>query len=261
MYGALLATAEAVASYLPGPDGRYPSADGIVLGMSLHVIVLFALLSHAALMNARGQGALAGFLAALSAVPLIRIFSLSLPFFHFTLVQWLLIISVPLLLVSISLMRVLGLRPAVVGLQWPGSKGLVTQILVGVSGAGLGLVEYLILRPSQAWVPNLTAASLLWGIMAITLSSGLAEELIFRGVLLRKSLDIMGPRGAVLVVTALFTVMHLGFLSFVDVAYVFGVGLFFALVVLRTKNLYGVVASHSLANVVLYVLAPFLLGG
>ncbi len=260
IYATLIASAEAVASYLPGADGKYPSAEGVLLGMVIHIATLFALMGHAAIVTARGAKSLAGLLVALSAVPLIRIFSLSVPLFRFTIVQWLLIISLPLLVVSFSLMRVLGLSPAEVGLARPRLRAIPLQVMVALAGVPLGLVEYLILRPGQAWIPDLRLVSLLLGVLAITLSSGLAEELIFRGVLLRKAEEAVGSRGGVLTVTAVYAAMHIGFLSPVDLAYVFGVGLFFGVVVLRSRNLYGVIASHSLANVVLYLFAPFVLG-
>jgi hypothetical protein len=38
-------------------------------------------------------------------------------------------------------------------------------------------------------------------------------------------------------------------------------GLYFALVVLRMGVLHGVIACHSTANIVLYLVAPFLLAG
>lgn len=260
LYGALLTAAESVASYFPGPDGRYPSADGIILGVVIHTVSVFLLLAHASLSHARGQKQLAGFLAALSAVPLIRIFSVSVPFFHFTIIQWLTIISGPLLIMAAALMRILGLGPADVGFRRPGLEDMPLQGGVAASGLLLGYAEYFILRPAQAWIPSLTVANLAWGALAVTLASGLAEELIFRGILLTESLRVVGPRAGVFAVTALFAAMHIGFLSFLDVAYVFFVGLFFAVIVLRTRCLYGVIFSHSLANVVLYLLAPFFFG-
>jgi membrane protease YdiL (CAAX protease family) len=39
--------------------------------------------------------------------------------------------------------------------------------------------------------------------------------------------------------------------------FVFAVGLFYGFVVLNTKNLWGAILSHSLGNVMLYLVAPF----
>ncbi len=260
LYGSLLTAAEVIASYLPGPDGRYPSADGVVLGMTLHSIVLMLLLGHAAYLYSHKSQALGGFLLAMVAIPLIRIFSLSLPFFHFTIVQWLLIISAPLLLTFASLVKVLGIKPASVGLRMLGLWDLPFQGAVAASGLLLGLVEYQILRPSQPWIPQMTPSFLIVGSLAVTLSSGLAEELIFRGILLREGLGILGSWGALLAVTSLFAAMHVGFLSALDMAFVFLVGLYFGFVVLKTSCIYGVIACHALANIVLYMVAPFALG-
>src|SRR5256885_1254735 len=42
-----------------------------------------------------------------------------------------------------------------------------------------------------------------------------------------------------------------------DRVFVFAVGLFYGFVGLQTKNLWGVILSHSLGNVILYLVAPF----
>jgi len=39
---------------------------------------------------------------------------------------------------------------------------------------------------------------------------------------------------------------------------VFAVGLFYGFIVLKTRNLWGVILSHSLGNVILYLVAPFI---
>src|SRR5438034_414625 len=43
-----------------------------------------------------------------------------------------------------------------------------------------------------------------------------------------------------------------------DLVFVFAVALFYGVVVLVTRNLWGVILSHSLGNVILYLVAPFL---
>src|SRR6267378_4211575 len=95
------------------------------------------------------------------------------------------------------------------------------------------------------------------GGLVIFLATGLSEELIFRGILLKRAVEALGERSGLLYVTALFASLHIFFLSAADLVFVFAVGLFYGVVVLRTKNLWGAILSHSLGNVMLYLVAPF----
>jgi membrane protease YdiL (CAAX protease family) len=72
-------------------------------------------------------------------------------------------------------------------------------------------------------------------------------------------MELLGNRRGILFVTLVFTAMHIFFRNPLDLTFVFFVGLFFALVVVKTKNLWGAIMSHTLGNVVLYLIAPFLL--
>jgi membrane protease YdiL (CAAX protease family) len=53
--------------------------------------------------------------------------------------------------------------------------------------------------------------------------------------------------------------MHIFFRNGYDLTFVFFVGLFYAIAVVKTKSLWGAIMSHTLGNVVLYLIAPFLL--
>ena len=80
--------------------------------------------------------------------------------------------------------------------------------------------------------------------------------MVFRGVMQRASTDALG-KAAILYVALVFAVLHVGYKSAPDVAFVFLVGLFFGWAVARTGSLLGVSLCHGIANVVLYVIAPF----
>ena len=92
----------------------------------------------------------------------------------------------------------------------------------------------------------------------IFFATGFSEELIFRAILLKRAVEGLGQRGGLLYVTAIFASLHIFFLNGVDLVFVFAVGLFYGVVVLVTRNLWGVILSHSLGNVILYLVAPFL---
>ena len=83
------------------------------------------------------------------------------------------------------------------------------------------------------------------------------EEFIFRGVLQRSAWERLGW-GGIIYVSVLFAILHVGFLSWVDVIFVFGVAMLFAWIVKRTGSLLGVTLAHALTNVTLYLIAPFI---
>ena len=193
---------------------------------------------------------------ALCLVPLVRILSLSMPLGILSLVFRFPIIYLPLLAATIAVMWATGLKPVDVGLTvcyWP------WQVLLGVvSGIAIGVTEYLIIRPSplinslswqEAWLPALI----------LILTTGLVEELMFRGVLQRHAESMMGLHG-IIYVSLVFAILHAGFYSWGDVIFVLFVGLFFAAMVKRTGSLLGAILSHGTANVVLFLVAPFILG-
>ncbi|MFC1593058.1 type II CAAX prenyl endopeptidase Rce1 family protein [Candidatus Omnitrophota bacterium] len=50
---------------------------------------------------------------------------------------------------------------------------------------------------------------------------------------------------------------HMGFLSWIDLIFVFVVAMFFAWVVKKTGSLFGVILAHGATNIMLYLIAPF----
>jgi membrane protease YdiL (CAAX protease family) len=90
----------------------------------------------------------------------------------------------------------------------------------------------------------------------LLLCTGFVEEFIFRGVLQRTAVEAFGGWGIVYV-SLLFAILHMGFLSWIDVVFVFVVALFFGWVVKKTGSLFGVTLAHGITNIVLYLIIPF----
>ncbi len=248
-YFSIFVAAEALAAFSDEPEG-------VTLGMIIHVLLLFTLLFHAALLSGSDQK-FSRFLAVMALAPLIRILSLSTPPTPFSIIQWLLVITFPLLAAGVTMAYVMDLRSRDVYLSLGRPGNLVLQVPVALSGLGLGAIEFLILLPPEPWIPALTLRELVPAAIIIGLASGLAEELIFRGLILPKSETILGRLPGLLFVSLLFAAMHIGFRSVYDLFFVFGVGFYFGYVVQRTSSLYGVIFAHGLANVILYLVLPF----
>jgi membrane protease YdiL (CAAX protease family) len=245
------------------------------IGLSIHILLVFTLMFLSVVIQSK-DATLAPLLVAASLASLVRVFSLAVPRYNFlglppsprwpipdanplNTIPWLALVSVPLLVSVAAVAYVQRLRPRDLGLAFHRWPELVQQTAIALTGIPLGLVEFFILHPDR-WIAELTFGSLVLGGFVIFFATGFSEELIFRGILLKRAVEGLGKRAGLVYVTAIFASLHIFFLNGVDLGFVFAVGLFYGIVVLKTKNLWGVVISHTLGNVILYLVAPFLLG-
>ena len=221
-----------------------------VAGLALHGGVLFLLLLLSSFTDDRDWRS---FLLGLSLAPLIRLLSLSLPLRHFPQEYWYALIGAPLFLATLFVYKLAGFRFQILAGK---ARRLLWQLLVGLSGIALGYMEYRILRPGPlvgalnlrlAWLPALV----------LLVFTGLLEELIFRGALQQGALRNFGRPGLVYA-AGVFTILHFGYRSALDLLFVFLVAMFFGWVVWRTGSILGVSLSHGVANIVLYLVLPFL---
>ena len=261
-YLALVALAEVFIA-IPGPASPVDRPFQPI-GLSIHILLVFSLLFLSVFQQAK-DATLAQLLVAVSLASLVRIFSLAVPRFTFlaapetdplNTIPWLALVSIPLLVSVAAVAYVQRLWPRDLGLLVRRIQEVPLQFAVALTGIPLGLLEYSILRPDP-WIPPTSVGWLLGGAVVIFLATGLSEELIFRGILLKRAVEALGGRYGLLYVTAIFASLHIFFLSGLDLAFVFGVGLFYGFIVLNTRNLWGVILSHSLGNVILYLVAPF----
>ena len=222
-------------------------------GLAVHIVILFLLMIHASFIS-RSNTSLSRLLTALSLAPLLRILSLSLPLWHFTTLEWLGIISIPLIVACIATISALKLRPGDVGLTLGPARRLPWQGLIALLGLPLGVLEYSILRPSS-WLADYSLGNVALALFALAGATGLAEELIFRGILQRCATDLVGDAG-IIYVAVVFAALHISFLSWADLVFVFLVALLFGAIVKKTGTLTGVIAAHTLVNVMLYLVLP-----
>jgi len=224
-----------------------------VFGLVLHALLLVAVIVHAALFSEANRRR---FLTVFALIPLIRLMSLMLPLPNYPFIYWYGLVGAPLLLAAFVTQNSLGIRSHDVGLN---GRYPLFQLLVGLTGIGLGYVEYIILRPNPL-APS-PALSDIWVPMLILIFfTGLLEEWIFRGLLQLTAFENMGRLG-LLFVAIVFAVMHLGYHSFWDIIFVFSVAIYFGWVTMRTGSIVGVTIAHSLTNIGLFLVFPFLVGG
>ena len=194
-------------------------------------------------------------LLALSLVPLFRLISLTMPqleigqFYAYVLTGFFMLIA------AVVVIRLAGFQPKQIGLIWP--KSVLIQILIGIIGLGFGFIEYFILRPEPA-VPTFSLPAILLPALVLIICPGFIEELIFRGILQRAS-SVIYKRMAPTFIALLFAILHIGYKSWVDIIFLFLVGLFFSFMVAKTHSLLGVSLAHGLANIGLFLVFPFVL--
>jgi len=219
------------------------------LGLLIHGLALIALLIHGALDNDIRHRRL---LLTLALAPLIRLQSLFLPLAGRPLVEWYFAVGAILFIAVFFTARMSGLNARRIGLnlhQFP------LQIIFGLVGIGLGLIEYLILRP-EPLADEFTIEALWLPALILTIFTGFLEELIFRGLIQEAALATYGRFGLTFG-SILFAVLHVGHRSLLDVIFVFSVAILFGYVVIRTGSILGASIAHSLTNVCLFLIFPF----
>jgi membrane protease YdiL (CAAX protease family) len=219
-------------------------------GLVAHALLLLALLLHSALAATTEERNL---WASLAFAPLIRILSLSLPLAELPILSWYLITSVPLFAAAFVASRALGYSWRDLGLHL---RGWPLQLAIGLTGLVFGAVEYFILRP-EPLAEGLELVYLWRPALILMVSTGLLEEMIFRGLMQRAAVGVLAGSGVVYV-ALMFAVLHIGYRSLLDVVFVLAVGLFFGWVVQRTRSLLGVTLSHGLTNIGLFLIMPYL---
>ena len=232
--------------------------DLVTLGLAFYGILLAAMIIDAARMDRFYQGKL---VLSLTLIPLTRIFSLMLPLTQVSQIWWYPVIYLPLLVAAVVVARELEYKPSDIGITL---RGWPKQLIVPFLGLGLGYLEYSILKPaplvdglswSNAWLPAIL----------LFVSTGIVEELIFRGVMQKSAVDLFGARG-IIYVSVIFAVLHIGWavgpdaggLAWLDIAFVFGVAVLFGWIVKKTGSLLGVILCHGIINVVLFIIGPLL---
>ena len=220
------------------------------IGMALHGLILTGLMLQAALAHDQSQQA---FRISLALAPLIRLISLSMPLASFPLIYWYAMVGIPLFVAALLVVRLARLPLHQLGLN---TGRLPWQLLVGASGFILGYIEYMILRPaplvgSPRWEQFLLPA------LILLVFTGFLEEFIFRGVMQYTAVRSIG-RYAILYISAIFAVLHIGYRSLWDFIFVFAVGVYFAWVTQKSGSILGVSLAHGLTNITLFLILPLL---
>ena len=219
-------------------------------GLVLHSLILMSLLVLFSLKQ--GEYPSSGLYLTLSLAPLIRIISLSMPLTYFPSDVWFIVVNVPVLVATVAMMRVQGIsfRDAGVVFRKP-----LEVAAIALTGIPFGFIDYFILRP-EPLAPSLSFWNLVFLAVGLGLSTGFVEELVFRGIMQRNAVEAFGERRGLIGVALVFASLHIGWLSIIDLVFVFSIGMFYGFMTLKKGNIIGVLLSHGITNIILFLVAP-----
>jgi len=220
------------------------------VGLVLETVILFALLINSSFNVSYNYSVM---LRSMMVLPMIRIIGLSIPLMQVQPLYWFPVIAVPLFAAVYTIMRSQGLSRKHVGLVWGNKK---VQLLIALTGILLGTVEYIILQPKPL-ISTLNPVTLITAAIILIISTGLAEELLFRGIIQKNAENVYGIGLGLLYTSLLFTALHIGWTSFYDLVFVFSVALFYGYAFQKTRSIVGITLSHGLSNTFLFLIVPF----
>lgn len=220
------------------------------VGLALEAVILFALLVNSSLNISYNFSIL---LRSMMALPIIRIIGLSIPLMQIQPLYWFPIIAIPLFASAYTIMKSQGLSLKNAGFIW---GNLPVQLAIALTGVFLGTLEYLILQPKPL-IGTFNLTNLLFASVILIISTGLAEEVLFRGIIQKNAENVFGAATGLLYTALLFTTLHIGWNSFYDLIFVFSVALFYGYAFLKTKSIFGITLSHGISNTFLFLIVPF----
>lgn len=223
-------------------------------GLALHTIILFILLVNAAMVESEDFSNL---LRSMMPIPIIRIVGLSIPMMQIKPLYWFPIVAIPLFAASIVIMRRQNLSLKDVGMYMGNYRdNYRVQSFIALTGFFTGIIEFFILRPDPL-IAQFTPVLLIGAFIVLLLSTGLAEELLFRGILQNNTMKLIGPAWGLLYTSLIFSTMHIGWIYFADLVFVFSVAMFYGFCLIKTKSIVGITMAHGISNSMLFLVMPF----
>lgn len=228
-------------------------------GMAVHAVLLLALLNHAMAlgpvavpptgrMSAEPARALVSVLALL---PLLRLFSLTMPTRGLSPLFWFLLIGAPLLTAVVLIARYVHYSPVDARI-WGWS---LQQGLIGATGIPLGIIAYVTFHRVPV-VESHDIPYLIIGAGILVVFLGLLEELIFRALLQPYLCSLYGATRGVLITAAMSAVFSSGSRSPLTMLFTFVVAVCYGWLVHTNRSIMGVAISHGLIGIMTILVLP-----
>jgi membrane protease YdiL (CAAX protease family) len=120
-----------------------------------------------------------------------------------------------------------------------------------------GIIEYLILRPLPVF-PLFELKYLLRDTLYMIFFVGLAEEMLFRGILFNDLKRLFNWKIALIAQGVLFGIMHMTWRSSSEIMFTFFAGIILGYFYYRTKSIIGPIVMHGVNNVMLVSVMPYI---
>lgn len=227
-------------------------AYGIVIALAL-TLVIYIVLSVL-----RFERTVVSSVESLAIIPLYILFTSSLPWFFIN--QQYLLPAVYSCILGLCAWHIYQQNVNLKSLFGFHKSKLLKNVLLGtVMGLMLGTVEYIILHPAPTF-PTFEVKYLFRDILYMLLFVGLAEEVLFRGLIQRDLASVFGWKWGLFGASALFAIMHLTWRSIPEIFFVLFAGFVLGLVYYKTKELTMPIIIHCMNNVMLVAIAPYIFG-
>lgn len=221
----------------------------VLAGMLMHVVLLTALLIHHGLREDRPPRTP---LAPLALVPMLRILSLTMPVPTLSPTIWLILITLPLVAAALGVARQADLQLST--RMWRQRRFWLLQGGIAASGVVAAALIVLLGQPStpadESLAGTATRAALLF------LCVGVAEEVVFRGVIQPALGRRISSGMAIGLTSILFATVYLGSLSLGHALLAAAMGVWFGVCALRSGSIIGTSVSHGLVAVAIALAIP-----
>ncbi len=194
------------------------------------------------------------FLWALTLLPLVRIISFAISAATLPALGYIAAAGVPLLGAALTARQMLRLSWRDVGMVWPKHWEFVALALVTAPLVGWG--ESLLVHPA-ALIAQLTWSTVWLPSLLLLLFAGVAEELLFRGVLQHYAVALLQFWPGILYVAVAWGLLHLGWHSWLYVLGVMIVGAWWGWIRQKTGSIYPTIVAHGAASIMLFLIVPF----
>jgi membrane protease YdiL (CAAX protease family) len=140
---------------------------------------------------------------------------------------------------------------------------LKESLKLGILISPLSLVQFVVMGGLSINVDVSTIISWIPWLIFFSFTNSFMEELIFRGLMLRKFEAVLGQKESLILISIYFAVFHAVLLPFmgimltvVFVAFLFFVALLWGYSIQKSNSIWGAVLAHAIADI-LFVIAAF----
>lgn len=130
--------------------------------------------------------------------------------------------------------------------------GFITIVIAFTLTMTIGLLYLFLTKTNPSTLSNIPDLQQLFSIPSLYILVTIqpfCEEFFFRGFLLEKITKIGNPIIAVVITAVLFGISHLNYTYMYTAIIAIALGVLFAIVILKTKNLYSTIFAHTIINI------------